>query len=284
MRQVGERSIEPGRRDERDQQDAPEVVVQVDAAGLHVAEARDVLVDGQRQRAQERERDRERPPAEDEAAPGGVDVAELPRGRSRGSATAAIKASASPAGAARRIAAAARTGPDGLQIASRLQRAVPAAARHVSAARRPRRGSTRRLPAAIACEPGVAARDVDRLWDDIEAQRRRLGQPAWRLTDLAPPADRARAAGAAALAPAGLPPGRAPCRAVRPPSAVRRPPSRSSSARHLQECVAAACLLSIAVTVGEIAALGIGQRPSLIVAELCALVLAPFAILLGSVR
>ena len=53
--------------------------------------------------------------------------------------------------------------------------------------------------------------------------------------------------------------------------------------RRLQES-AGACLLAIAVTVGEIAAFGIGQRPSLIAAELCALVLAPFAILLGSSR
>jgi hypothetical protein len=54
--------------------------------------------------------------------------------------------------------------------------------------------------------------------------------------------------------------------------------------RRLQRVFAAACLLAIAVTVAEIAARGIGQRPSLIAGEVLALVLAPFAVLLGSDR
>ena len=54
--------------------------------------------------------------------------------------------------------------------------------------------------------------------------------------------------------------------------------------RRLQRVLAAACLVAIAVTVAEIAMHGIGQRPSLIAAELCALVLAPFAVLLGTDR
>ena len=129
-----------------------------------------------------------------------------------------------------------------------------------------------------------AARDVDRLWDVIEAQRRRLEPPAWRLTDPRPrrtglePAELLHArlegyvhsestAGATAVA------------AVRAVAAVP-----GMLPRRLQRVFAAACLLAIAVTIAEIAARGIGQRPSLILAELCALVLAPFAVLLGSDR
>jgi hypothetical protein len=128
-----------------------------------------------------------------------------------------------------------------------------------------------------------AARDVERLWDAVETQRRRLEPPAWRLADSRPrrtglePAEllHARLQGYVHPEPVTAP-GVAAVRAV---AAVPR-----LLPRRLQRVFAAACLLAIVVTVVEIATRGIGQRPSLIAAELCALVLAPFAVLLGTDR
>lgn len=127
-----------------------------------------------------------------------------------------------------------------------------------------------------------AAREVDRLWDAVESQRRRLVQPAWRLAD---PRPRPTGLEPQELLHARLQgyvhaePGAGAAAAVR---AVVAAPGRLP--RRLQEAFAAGCLVSIAATVAEIAAYGIGQRLSLVAAELCALVLAPFAILLGSDR
>ncbi len=128
-----------------------------------------------------------------------------------------------------------------------------------------------------------AARDVDRLWDAIESQRRRLEPPAWRLADSRPrrtglePAEllHARLQGYISAEPVASP-------AVAAVRAVAGVPGMLP--RRLQRVLAAACLVAIAVTVAEIAMHGIGQRPSLIAAELCALVLAPFAVLLGTDR
>jgi hypothetical protein len=128
-----------------------------------------------------------------------------------------------------------------------------------------------------------AARDVDRLWDAVESQRRRLEPPAWRLADSRPrrtglePAEllHARLQGYIHAEAVATP-------AVAVVRAVAAVPGMLP--RRLQKVFAVACLIAIAVTVAEIAAHGIGQRPSLIAAELCALVLAPFAVLLGSDR
>lgn len=126
-----------------------------------------------------------------------------------------------------------------------------------------------------------AAREVDRLWEAVESQRRRLEQPAWRLADPRP-----RRTG---LEPAELLHSRLQSY-VQPEPAAAAAAVRVAAAvpgmllHRLQRVFAVACLVAIAVTVAEIAARGIGQRPSLIAAELCALVLAPFAVLLGSDR
>lgn len=128
-----------------------------------------------------------------------------------------------------------------------------------------------------------AARDVQHLWDAVESQRRRLEPPAWRLADSRPrrtglePAEllHARLQGYLHSEPVTAP-------AVAAARAVAAVPGLLP--RRLQRLFAAACLLAIAVTIAEIAARGIGQRPSLIAAEVCALVLAPFAILLGTDR
>ena len=122
-----------------------------------------------------------------------------------------------------------------------------------------------------------AARDVERLWDAVETQRRRLEPPAWRLADSRPrrtglePAEllHARLQGYVHSEPVTAP-GLAAVPRLLP--------------RRLQRVFAAACLLAIVVTVVEIATRGIGQRPSLIAAELCALVLAPLAVLLSTDR
>ena len=129
-----------------------------------------------------------------------------------------------------------------------------------------------------------AARDVDRLWDAVESQRRRLALPAWRLADPRP-----RRTG---LEPRELLHSRLQGYVVATPVAgAGRPTTARAEAaapgillRRLRDAFAVGCLASIAVTVAEIAARGISQRPSLIAAELCALVLAPFAILMGSDR
>ena len=112
----------------------------------------------------------------------------------------------------------------------------------------------------------------------------RLEPPAWRLADPRPrrtglePAEllHSRLQGYVHSEPRG---GGAAAAAVR---AVAAAPGMLP--RRVQLVFAVACLLAIAVTVAEIAARGIGQRPSLIAAELCALILAPFAVLLGSNR
>jgi hypothetical protein len=127
-----------------------------------------------------------------------------------------------------------------------------------------------------------AAREVDRLWDAVDSQRRKLEPPAWRLADPRPrrtglePAEllHSRLQGYIHSEPSG-----SAAAAVRAVAAVP-----GMLPRRLQKVFAAACLVAIAVTVAEIAARGISQRPSLIAAELCALVLAPFAVLLGSNR
>jgi hypothetical protein len=129
-----------------------------------------------------------------------------------------------------------------------------------------------------------AARDVDRLWEAVESQRRRLAQPAWRLADPRP-----RRTG---LEPRELLHSRLQGYVLAGPAAGSRRPTTAGGERaapgivprRLRDAFAVGCLASVAVTAAEIAARGIGQRPSLIAAELCALVLAPFAILMGSDR
>lgn len=127
-----------------------------------------------------------------------------------------------------------------------------------------------------------AARELDRLWDAVDSQRRRLEQPAWRLAD---PRPRATGLEPEELLHARLQ-GYVRSETKPGPATVVRAVAAAPSAlpRRLQEVLAVACLVSIAVTVAELAARGISQRPSLIAAELCALVFAPFAILLGSGR
>ena len=133
-----------------------------------------------------------------------------------------------------------------------------------------------------------AAREVDRLWDAVESQRRRLVQPAWRLADPRPrrtglePREllHSRLQGYVLAGPVAGP-GRPGAADAAPGAAAAAP---GTLPRRLREAFAVGCLVSIAATVAEIAAHGISQRPSLIAAELCALVLAPFAILMGSDR
>ena len=149
-----------------------------------------------------------------------------------------------------------------------------------------------------------AARDLNRLWDAVESQRRLLEPPAWRVADPHP--------SRTGLEPEELlhsrlqsyvhfdprPEGLVPVPVVAAPVVVvPAPPSIPASATaveqlgerrswtpRLQELFVVASLISIAVSAAEIAANGIGQRPGLIAAELCALAFAPFAILLGSDR
>jgi hypothetical protein len=167
-----------------------------------------------------------------------------------------------------------------------------------------------------------AARELDRLWDAVESQRRLLEPPAWRVADphpsrtglepeellharlqgyvqfeprsetLSPPARAVTAAVAAApvLAPVPEPVAPAPL-APAPvvpdpvvPDVEEQPRERRSWTPRLQELFAVGSLVAIAVSAAEIAANGIGQRPGLIAAELCALAFSPFAILLGSDR
>jgi hypothetical protein len=127
-----------------------------------------------------------------------------------------------------------------------------------------------------------AAREVDRLWDAVDSQRRRLVQPAWRQADPHP-------------RPTGLEPRellhsrlqsyvRSETVPQRAPAETRAVAAPGSLPRRVHEAFAVGSLAAIAVTAAEIAASGISQRPSLIVAEVVALVLAPFAILLGSSR
>ena len=145
-----------------------------------------MLVDRQRQRAQERERDRERPPAEDEAARVGWTSLSF-RGSSRRRAHdgTTSRCDALPPDGARRIATSGETVPRGIQITSRLQRAV-----HLLLVTAQLEETEARLTEATEgghrLRAWRAARDVDRLWDAIESQRRRLEPPAWRLADSRP--------------------------------------------------------------------------------------------------
>jgi hypothetical protein len=149
-----------------------------------------------------------------------------------------------------------------------------------------------------------AARDLDRLWDAVESQRRLLEPPAWRVADPHPsrtglePAEllhsRLQSYVQFEPRPEGLVPVPvvaapvvvvpAPPSVPAPAAAVEELGKRRSWAPSLQELFAVGSLISIAVSAAEIAANGIGQRPGLIAAELCALAFAPFAILLGSDR
>ena len=221
----------------------------------------------ERQRPQEGERHGERPPAEHEAAPGGVDLAELPGSQSRRGHAAMKPRHQAPV--ARRIAALLEPVP----MASRSPRVFNAQFHLLLVTSQLERSEARLNEAAAEghrLRAWRAARDVDRLWDAVEEQRRRLVQPAWRLADPRP-------------RPTGLEPRellhsrlqgyvrsdavpergrrRGPCRAAAQPRATSRaacrkgPPSPASprspspSPRSPRS--------------------GIGQRPSLIVAEVC---------------
>jgi hypothetical protein len=135
-----------------------------------------------------------------------------------------------------------------------------------------------------------AAKELDRLWDSVEEQRRRLEPPAWRLNDAHPrptglePREllHSRLQSYVHFEPRPEPVLVANAPVVAPPPVAL--PETSPLVQRLQELFAVLCLIAIAVSVAEIAAGGITQRPALIAAELCALVLAPFAILLGSSR
>jgi hypothetical protein len=147
-----------------------------------------------------------------------------------------------------------------------------------------------------------AARDLDRLWDAVESQRRLLEPPAWRVADPHPsrtglePEEllHSRLQGYVQFEP--RPEGLVPVPAVAAPvvvvpasvpasaAAVEELGERRAWTPRLQQLFAVGSLVAIAVSAAEIAANGIGQRPGLIAAELCALALSPFAILLGTDR
>lgn len=135
-----------------------------------------------------------------------------------------------------------------------------------------------------------AARELDRLWDSVEEQRRRLEPPAWRLNDARPrrtglePQEllHSRLKSYVHFEPRPEPVLVANAPVVAPPPVEL--PEVGPLVRRLQALFAVACLIAIAVSVAELAAGGITQRPGLIAAEVCALAFAPFAILLGSSR
>ena len=150
------------------------------------------------------------------------------------------------------------------------------------------------------------ARDLDRLWDAVESQRRLLEPPAWRVADPHPsrtglepeellhsrlqsyvhfePRPEGLVPIPVVAAPVVVVPAPPPASRRPPPAAVEELGRRRSWTPRLQELFAVGSLISIAVSAAEIAANGIGQRPGLIAAELCALAFSPFAILLGSNR
>jgi hypothetical protein len=149
-----------------------------------------------------------------------------------------------------------------------------------------------------------AARDLDRLWDVVESQRRLLEPPAWRVADPHPsrtglepeellhprlqgyvqfePRPEGLVPVPAVAAPVVVVP--APASVPAPAAAVEELGERRAWTPRLQQLFAVGSLVAIAISAAEIAANGIGQRPGLIAAELCALALSPFAILLGTDR
>lgn len=149
-----------------------------------------------------------------------------------------------------------------------------------------------------------AARDLDRLWDVVESQRRLLEPPAWRVADTHPsrtglepeellhprlqgyvqfePRPEGLVPVPAVAAPVVVVP--APASVPAPAAAVEELGERRAWTPRLQQLFAVGSLVAIAISAAEIAANGIGQRPGLIAAELCALALSPFAILLGTDR
>jgi hypothetical protein len=119
-------------------------------------------------------------------------------------------------------------------------------------------------------------RVVERLWDAVEAERRLLAPPPWRQAEPWIPQP---GLGAPELLHSRL-----------RPYVVFDPESRQRELPYGDELAAArlglaglatvGSLTAIAVSAAEIAARGISDRPSLVVAELCAIVLSPAAIAL----
>jgi hypothetical protein len=121
-------------------------------------------------------------------------------------------------------------------------------------------------------------REVQRLWDAVESERLRLAPPAWRQADPRTP-------------PTGLRPRELLHPRLRPyvqfdpalqPTGFVYADEVGAGRRAVASLATAGSLISIAVCIAQIVARGISDRPSLVVAEVCALVLSAAAIALSA--
>ncbi len=121
-------------------------------------------------------------------------------------------------------------------------------------------------------------REVHRLWDAVERERVRLAPPVWRQVDPRIPQPGLRAH---ELLHPRLRPYVQFDPALQPKGFVYAD-EVGAGRRAVVGLVSACSLLSIAASIAEIAARGISDRPSLVAAEVCAIVLSPVAIALSA--